>query len=343
MIAQPDKAGLIPQEGLKMNRTMDNPVIDWLLEPCEPGMRYRTLRELLDAPADDPEVIAAREGIPASQPVIELLEKMHPDGYWLQKTPSKDRWVGDGVEYGSFATTHFCLAYLSELGMDRTHPQVALAAERYLGLQQPDGDWLNHYSCLYGYNIRTFLLFGYRDDPRVQKSLQMLEEYGRKDGGYLCDWHEPPALRSSTTRRKPKSCIRGSLKALAAFSEAGPQYWDHPACQRLLGYFLDREGIFQRQHPQELVNKDIGALNFPFIWRASLVEVLYHLSRMGHGSDPRLERAWQLLRTKAGSDGRYILDWTPTQCPWKVGSRGAANKWLTFYALLAMKLAGRLN
>jgi hypothetical protein len=92
---------------------------------------------------------------------------MHPDGYWLQRNPRTKEYVGDGVVYGSFATTHFCLAYLAELGMDGSHPQVAKAAERYLNLQKPDGDWWDHFSCLIGYNIRTFILLGYREDERV--------------------------------------------------------------------------------------------------------------------------------------------------------------------------------
>ncbi len=79
---------------------------------------------------------------------------------------------------------------------------------------------------------------------------------------------------------------------------------------------------------------------FPFHWRAGLVEVLYHLSRMGYGNDQRLKRAWALLATKSNSEGRYLLEWTPSQSAWKVGKRGAANKWMTLYALLAQKAAG---
>ena len=78
---------------------------------------------------------------------------------------------------------------------------------------------------------------------------------------------------------------------------------------------------------------------FPFIWSAGLVEILFDLGSMGHGGDPRLERAWKLLESKADGSGRYILEWTPAQCPWKVGKRGEPNKWATFYALMAKKAA----
>jgi len=91
-------------------RLIADPVIAWLLEPSEPSLQFRTLRELLDVPPDDPKVVASRQSIPGSQAVVRLLEKMHPEGYWLQTNPRTGRTVGEGVEYGSFATTHFYLA-----------------------------------------------------------------------------------------------------------------------------------------------------------------------------------------------------------------------------------------
>ena len=51
---------------------------------------------------------------------------------------------------------------------------------------------------------------GYRGDPRVQKAIDLMLSTARPDGGYLCDLHEKP------NRRPPKSCVRGSAKALLA-------------------------------------------------------------------------------------------------------------------------------
>lgn len=167
-----------------MTETMN--VVDWLLEPENPSVRYRTLTELLDRNDDEPEVIATKKSIVSSEQVTKILKKMDPDGYWLQKNPRTGRIVGDGVEYGAYATTHFCLAYLAELGLDNQHPKVILAADRYLGLQQTDGDFYRHLSCLYGYNIRTFVMLGFRKDPRIQKSIDLMLATTRPDGGFLC-------------------------------------------------------------------------------------------------------------------------------------------------------------
>jgi len=304
----------------------------WLLEPSDPSVRCRTYAELLGVPANDPEVTQARQTIPTSIAVRQILEKMNPEGYWVQMNPRTQTSIGDGVEYGSFATTHFCLSYLAHLGMDRTDTKVALAADRYLDLMKPDGDWYKHFSCLFGYNIQTFIMLGYRKDKRLQRTVKLLVDSARADGGYLCDMHE-----AKTGGRKPKSCIRGSLKALTAFCELGPAYWGHSSCRRLIDYFLKRDGIFATNDLQRPVNNDVQMMVFPFHWRAGLIEVLYTLSRMGYGMDSRLDRAWKLLATKADRAGRYILEWTPTQSLWKVGKRGQPNKWMTLYALLAMK------
>ncbi len=313
-----------------------NKTIQWLLEDDNPSVRFRTLKELLDYADETPEVRQAKAAVLQSQPVQCLLAKMHPDGYWLQKNPRTHEIVGNAVEYGAFASTHFCLAYLAELGLDRTHPQVEKAADRYLDLQQPDGDWYRHFSCLLGYNIRTFALLGYQEDPRLQHAMALLAHTARQDGGYLCDPHE-----GKYKSRSVKSCIRGSAKALLAFSEF-PAYWDHPRCQQLVDYFLRRGGIFQSTHPDIPVNQDMQLLSFPITWRANSWEVLYALSKMGHGDDERLRMAWNQLEKRADRDGRFPLDWTPTQSPWKVGKRGEPNKWITFYVEAARKYKVRM-
>lgn len=308
-----------------------NDTIQWLLEGDDPSVQYRTLREVLGRSEDAPDVKQAKVAILRSKPVQRLLGRMHPDGYWLQKNPRTQDIVGDDVEYGAFGTTHFCLAYLAELGLDRTQPQVEKAADRYLALQQPDGDWYRHFSCLLGYNVRTFALLGYRHDRRLKRALELLAGTDREDGGYLCEMHE-----GKYRLRTVKSCIRGSVKALLAFSEF-PDYWDHPRCTGLVDYFLRRGGIFQSANPSTPVNQDMQNLSFPITWRANSWEVLYALSKMGHGRDESLQAAWAALESKSDRDQRFYLDWTPTQCPWKVGRRGEVNKWITFYVEAARK------
>lgn len=312
--------GLIPKE-----------IIEWLTEQENPSVSYRTSIDLLDRSKDDVRVQDLKCQINSSLPVKILLEKMHPDGYWLQKNPRTGEILGDGVKYGSFGTTHYCLSYLAELGLDRRHREVAKAIERYLNLQQSDGDFYGHFSCLLGYNIRTFVMLGYKDHSRVKRSINLMLNTKRSDGGYLCDIHE-----GKYKTRPVKSCIRGSVKALLAFSHL-PGYWKHDRVEELVEYFLSRDGIFKKTNLDNFVNKDMERRSFPITWRANVFEILLALSMMGYGNDSRLERAWKVMDTKKDSRGRYLLDLTPSQCPWKVGKRNQPNKWVTFYSYLAHK------
>lgn len=303
-------------------------VHDWLLEEEQPSIRYRTLTELLDVPAGDPRVRAARVALTTSSPVEAIWARMHPDGYWLQKN-SAGKLVGDGVEYGPYATTHYCLSALAELGLDRREPRLARAAERYLDLQGADGDFWRHMSCLYAYNIRTFIMLGYGADRRVKKTIALMAGTERHDGGYLCEMHEGK-------RRRVSSCVRGSAKALMAYSMI-PALWDTPRCLALVDYFVRRGGIFRTTAPGEPVTRESTMTVFPFTWGCGLIDVLLGLSAMGLGRRRELDRAWAILDEKKDGQRRYRLDLTASQSPIKAGAKGAPSKWVTFYALLALK------
>lgn len=307
--------------------------IEWLLESDDISIKYRTLVEIIGVDKNDAELQKLKKKIEESAEVKSVIGKMHPDGYWLQKNQQSGKMLGQGVEYGSFATTHFCLSYLAEMGMDRSNSTVELAANRYLDLQKEDGDWWEHLSCLYAYNIRTFILLGYREDVRLHRTIDFMINTARKDGGFLCDLHE------KENRKPEKSCVRGSAKALLAFLEM-PEYWKNERCLQLVEYFLNRYGIYKNNNHNMFVNKDMMSQSFPIIWRTNVWEILYALSKMGYGKDPRLEKAWDVLAATKDSSGRVRLDWTPTQCPWKVGKTGEPNEWLTFYTLLAEKYRG---
>jgi hypothetical protein len=294
-------------------------VIDWLLEDENPSVRYRALTELLDRPPDDPQVQQARAQIPTSRPVRRIFSKMHPDGYWLY------RGKGDTVDYAMSSSTHFVLAFLAELGLDREDDLVSKAVERYLALDPPD--FYTHQSCLYAYNLRTFVMLGYGDDPRVRHRAEVLVADDRWDGGYLCD-------RSSFSS-KTKSCIRGSTKALTAFA-ALPELWDSERCQKLVSYFLKRRVFYRMTEPDQVIRNELVGTIFPFVIGGSLLEPLYALSVMGYGQHEALSDAWGRLAAKQDEAGRYILDWYPPSY-FTPGKKGQANKWSTLYAYLALK------
>jgi hypothetical protein len=307
-------------------------VLHWLIEEENPSIRYRTMKEIQNAPLTDEKMIETQQLIIQSSSVQKIKKSMHPEGYWAIK--KKDgRIIGDGVEYATFNTTHFVLGYLAELGVTREEPWVELAADRYLSLQESNGDFWNHISCLLGLNLRTFAKLGFADDSRLLKSVSLLETQIRHDNGFLCDMHE-----GKRKRGKPiKSCYRGSVKTLYGISEFSRE-WQKPYVKDLLNYFLNREVLFKTTNLKKFVRKDAGLTYFPFTYHAGLIDVLYPLCKMAYGSDKRVQRAWEILEQHKTDEGKYILDWSPINRYLNPGKRNHPNKWITFYSYLCKML-----
>ena len=310
------------------------------LTHSDPSIRLLALRELADAGEDDPEVRRAKAEIPDTPGVRAVMKDMRPDGCWIQKDTRTGKEFGAGVEYGAYASTHYRLSYLAELGLDRSDPRIAVAGDRYLNLQSEDGDFWAHMSCLLGLNLRTFAKLGYRDDPRVLSSLELLLRTERPDSGFLCDMHEKPDRGpSGRLIKRPKSCFRGAAKVLSAFAQF-PGHRAHRRVASLAEYFLRREGIFKNSAPAEYAVRDVAEPSFPFTWSADVVQVLYALASLGYGADPRLERAWRIQETLRDQDGFIPVSWVPSKSPWKPDKRGRRSDWITLYADIAVKRKG---
>jgi len=306
-------------------------ISDWLLEEENPSIRYRTMRELQELPESDQNLQSAKKMIPNYLPVKKMLDAMHPDGYWEQINPRSHKHFGKGVEYNR-DTTHFILAFLAELGMTREEPKIEKAGNRYLSLQQEDGDFFDHFSCLYGLNIRTFNLLGFKGDYRLNKTVELMKNSIRYDNGYLCEIHEGKRKKD----RLVKSCIRGSALVLLTLVEM-PELWNEPFAKKIAGYFLNRKVLYKTTNPETYVRKDTGLTIFPFNHRFGLIEALLPLAKMGYGEDPRMESAWNILAQHKTKEGKYILDSVYNSKYWKFGENGSVNKWITFYAYLCLQ------
>jgi hypothetical protein len=301
-------------------------VMQWLLESSDPSVRYRTLAELLGKPLTASEVVTAQQAISSWDAMRDILRHMTPDGCWV--TAGKRRSYGRGLEYYGSATTPHVLHNLAELGLTRAHPQVHKAASRYLALLDREFDFRTLQSCIHGYMLRAFAMMGYADHPVFARMTDLVLGSIRWDNGYQCG-------REKKTR-PVKSCMRGTWQVLMAFAEV-PALRQSPVVQRLVRYFLDRNVLFRRDTPDKVLRPEVTATIFPFTHgRASLLEPLYALSKMGHGRHPALNRAWEMLEQKKTADGRYILNWAPATL-FPAAKRGEPNKWVTLYAALAHK------
>ncbi len=320
----------------KMFRIQED-VLEWLLEPSNPSIQYRTLIELQGYSQSQSEVQQAYNEILNWTPVRVIKKAMQPEGFWQVKAEN-GKIVGKGTEYRTFNTTHWVLAYLAEYGLTRKEEFIELAASRYLDLQKNDGDFWQHLSCLYGLNLHTFAKLGFGSDPRMQKTLELGLSSIRHDNGYLCDLHAGKKRKG----RPVKSCYRGTQKVLFGLGEY-PSTWNHPSVRMLVDYFLNRHVLFKTTNPDEMVVKNAGALVFPFTYREGLIESLYSLVKMRYANHPKMSKAWELLESKKTPENKFLLDWKPANRYLNPGNIGELNKWITFYAYLIYKLKSSIN
>lgn len=151
------------------------------------------LTDVMGNPPDDKEVRRAAASMVSYGPVALLKEAQRGKGHW---PPDNDCYSP------KFTSTVWQLILLGEMGVPRT-PWIESAVERFFAQHQMDDgafccpplgafEKVEKEPCLTGNMltgnmIRTLLVFGYGDDPRVKKALGWLPESQFKDGGWNCD------------------------------------------------------------------------------------------------------------------------------------------------------------
>jgi hypothetical protein len=262
-------------------------VLDWLLEPEEPAVRYRTLRELLGRPESDPEVRSARTAITRTGWAADLLAERGANGGWEE-----------GRQYlPKYLSTNWKMLVLSDLGLTKDDPTIARSCEYWFAGFPLEGGGLGGSStgrghhCVVGNLTRAAIRFGYARDPRVRRSLDWLVETASPLGGWSC-------MGSGRNL--------DSWEGLSAFAAYPRELWtasDRACVERAIGFFLERE-LHQQGGPYAPWSR----FHYPVHYYYDLLVGLDLLTSLGRGSDPRLAHALRALTSKRQRDGRWSLD-----------------------------------
>lgn len=270
------------------------PVLDWLLEPSQPSVRYLALTQLLGRPETDPDVRQARAQIPSTGWVAETLSRRDPAGWWV-----RDRgWLEP-----RFLGTHWNLLALADLGATRAIPEVEASCEYWMAKSPLQGGGVGGFGkgkghhCYTANMARALIRFGYEDDPRVRKTLDWLVQTAHPKGGWAC--------RFSTNGPAPSRTL-DAWEGLAAFAAFPRSKWT-PAMascvERGAEYYLERE-----LHQQGDRYEPWYRFHWPLHYYYDLLVGLDCLTTLGYGDDPRLGYALELLYEKQRPDGRWNLD-----------------------------------
>ncbi len=263
--------------------------VEWLLDPAQPAVRYRALRELLGRPEGDPEVREARARIPNAGWVAGLLGECDPGGWWGAK---------ESFYRPKYVSTHWKMLVLADLGASAATPAVRRSCELWMdgfplrggGVGGITSTGTGHL-CVVGNMARALIRMGYVDDPRVARSMEWLAAAANPLGGWSCFG---------------RGRNLDSWEALAAFAAYPRDRWNSAmarAVERGVEFYLERE-----LHRQGARYDPWYRYHYPVHYYYDLLVGLDLVTSLGTTTDPRLGFALDHLRSRRRADGRWNLD-----------------------------------
>ena len=317
--------------------TISRRMRNWLLsDDADPSLRYRVLRELLDRPSDDPEVLAAQKQIGREGWAAKILQLQHPGGQWDTAGNSARE-----LYRPKYVATNWRLLVLSDLGVRGTHPRIVKAVKLFLRrFGGPSGDLGGRKSevCFTGNAVRMLTRFGYLDHPSVQSSIDWLLRHQKSDGGWHC-------FRSRTGTLDGWEALAG----FAAIPKAKRSAAMHRAIERGAEFYLERGLLREGRTPYAPWMR----LHYPVHYYYDLLVGVDVLTSLGYGDDPRMRSPLGRLEGKRNRDGTWNLDALHPDTedpnyqirgpfyPFGLEVPGRPSRWITATALIALQRAGR--
>lgn len=323
--------------------------LSWLLEHDEPGVRYLAMRDLLELPADDVDLIAAQELAHAEGPISIILDEMNDSGYWVEAGP------GYTPKYRS---TVWSVIMLAQLGTSITLDERIERACKYLfenaltenGQFSASGTPAGTVDCLQGNLCAAMLDLGF-GDPRLEKAFEWMARSvtgegvaPMKDKKASLRYYSGkcgPDFQCGANNKLP--CAWGAIKVMLAFAKL-PKKQRTPLIENAI-----RKGIefllgidpAEATYPTGWSNKPSGnwwKFGFPVFYVTDLLQNIEALVRLGYAGDPRLSNALKIIQEKQDENGQWVLEYDYAGKTWlDFGKKKEPNKWVTLRAVWVLK------
>lgn len=330
---------------------------DWLLEAEDPAVRYLTLRDIVDADVKDVKV--ARKIAHRAGPIAEILKNMDPEGWW----------VHPGHVYAPKCQgTSWSIIALAQMGGSVEEDKRIATACTYLldtalaagGQFSNGGDAFKTFNCFQGNMLTSLADLGCRDErlavawdwtartvtgeglpAKVTKT--GLASTG-SDSGKLVPFSYITAPLFAC-RRMPHCAWAGAkvLLALSRVPEERRTGLINRAIEAGVNYFFRNDPATAEFPGETAPRPDPRWWHFHFpVVGMDLLQVAEALVALGYGADPRLANLLELVSSKQGDDGKWLLEknWGYWHKWWvKFGSFNKPNKWVTLRAIHVLKQA----
>jgi hypothetical protein len=317
-------------------------VIDWLLDPVNPSVRFWALQYLEGKSLAHPEVQAAQKALMESPPVKTIFGAQEAEGHWGKRNHSYIK------KYT--ATTHQLLI-LAELGV-KWSPAIERGINHMFEFQLDSGHFttvlpktargraskVTDMVCFDANILYYMIRFGYLNDPRVVRLVDfLLNHHGETEGGWKCR-----AYPIDPNGVFPENCYMGMCKALRAFSlipdDQRPLKMKD-AIRKVTDIVLENR-VYQYLRASDGSHKaKVGwtRFGFPLFYNSDALEVLETLTRLKI-RDERMQDAINLVLSKQQPDGKWLLKHTFNGRMWHdIEVKHQPSKWVTLRALHVLR------
>ena len=313
----------------------DRSVIEWLSE-SDPALRWQVERDLMGAPES---VWQGTRGRVATEGYgARLLAQQGTDGQWAGGAffpgPGFGMPEDDGPGQPWVATTP-SLQQLREWGLDAE--RLAGTAAKLAANSRWEYDDLPYWDgevdcCINAETLATGAWLG----ADVSGVAHWLVEHAMEEGGWNCEWVE------GSTRASFHSTIN-ALRGILSFERAGLGFPELTAARHAGEEYLLCRHLLRRASDGELIGDWAAVFAYPFRWRFTVLKAVDHFldaaAYDGVTPDPRLAEAIELIRSRRRPDGTWLQEARyPGRAWFEVDvAPGEPSKWVTFYALRALR------
>jgi hypothetical protein len=327
----------------------------WLLEPEEPSVRYQTLRDLLDRPEDDPEVIEAKQAIMQRGPVASILARQNEDGGFMTQEMVERYGIAVAKSgYQPKKNTIWQLLILAQLDADRDDPRVKRLCEYVMdhnyhscrgvmGIHVQNKHAIDFFTfpCFMANMVWSLSTLGYGHDQRVRDTLEWLLKYQRFDDGDFRTPDEWPYRGRRDRCFGRHTCYRGVTRVLNMMT-AVPEDQRTSKMDAFIGRAVDfvlAHRLYRRNHSAwEPIRPDFEMFTFPLLYNDDVISIVDMLQRLDVKHEA-VDEGLEFILSKMGQDGRWKLGYTMSRSMTyaSFGQRGKPSKWITLRALKVLK------